>query len=159
MARSKPKNSESPAIVVGWREYVAFPDWGIDALLAKIDTGAQTSALHVTDITDRADGIVVFDVVLSRKRPGRTVRVEAPKVRSSRVRSSNGQLQCRPVVAVKIRLGPIEKTIEVSLVGRPHMLCRMLLGRTALGSEFLVDPGRTYVQGDRAGIKKKAERP
>lgn len=156
MAQPDSKSKPAGPIVLGWREYVAFPQWGIDALLTKIDTGAKTSALHVADIVDRADGVVSFDVVLSRKRPDRTVRVESPKVRTSRVRSSNGQLQNRPVVLAQISIGGITKTIEVSLVERSHMLCRMLLGRSALGTEFLVDAGRTFIHGKRADLKRKA---
>ena len=156
MAQTK-TNIQTPApTILGWREYVAFPEWGIDTLLTKIDTGAKTSALHVADIVDRADGVVIFDVVLSRKRPDQTVRVETPKIRTSRVRSSNGQVQSRPVVRAQVSIGGVAKTIEVSLVERSSMLCRMLLGRSALGSEFLVDAGRTFVHGKRADLKRKA---
>lgn len=156
MARSKTKVTPVSPTLLGWREYVAFPQWGIDALLAKIDTGARTSALHVADIVDRADGMVIFDVVLSRKRPDQIVRVETHKVRTSRVRSSNGQIQSRPVVQAQISVGGITKTIEVSLVERSHMLCRMLLGRSALGSDFLVDAGRKFVHGKLSDLKRKA---
>lgn len=156
MAHSDSKSNPTGPIVVGWREYVAFPQWGIDALLTKIDTGAKTSALHVADIVDRADGVVIFDVVLSRRHPDRTVRVESPKVRTSRVRSSNGQMQNRPVVLAQISIAGITRDIEVSLVERSNMLCRMLMGRTALGPEFLVDAGRTFIHGKLADLKRKA---
>lgn len=156
MVQSKRKTEAAGPIIVGWREYVAFPRWGISALLTKIDTGARTSAMHVGDLVDRADGVVIFDVVLSRKRPDQTVRVEAPKLRVSRVRSSNGNLQSRPVVAAEISIGGIVRTIEVSLVQRPQMLCRMLLGRTALGTDFLVDPGNAFLHGRLADVKRKA---
>jgi hypothetical protein len=37
------------------------------------------------------------------------------------------------------------REIEVSLVCRKGMLCRMLVGRRALAGQFVVDPQRKYV--------------
>ena len=44
-----------------------------------------------------------------------------------------------------MRLGGVEKEIEISLASREPMIFRMLLGRTALGSDFLVDPAHRYL--------------
>ena len=32
-------------LLIGWREYIDFVDWGVRHVSAKIDTGARTSAL------------------------------------------------------------------------------------------------------------------
>lgn len=133
--------------LVGWREWVGMPDWGVPRVLAKIDTGARTSALHVDNIRRLPQGRVGFEVVLSRHNARRRIGVEAPLRRVSRVKPSSGQTQERLVVQVDALIGDFLKRIEVSLVSRQAMICRMLLGRSALEGDFLVDASRRFVQG------------
>ena len=132
-------------IVVGWNEYVEFPDWGIRRLGAKVDTGAQTSALHVKDIEEIGRGRIRFDVVVHRTKRDRHFPVTAKIVRRSRVRSSNGEYDLRYFVETLMCLGNVEKTIEISLVDRGKMAHRMLLGRSALRGDFVVDVSRRHL--------------
>ena len=131
--------------VVGWRERVDLPEWGVTRLLAKSDTGARSSAVHAENIEHVGEDRVAFDVVYSRKHPDRRERVTCPIVRMAPIRSSNGEVDERITVETMLRLGPVKKTIEVTLVSRELMQCRMLIGRSALEPEFVVDPSRTYV--------------
>jgi hypothetical protein len=132
-------------VVIGYAEYVDFPEWGIVGLRSKIDTGAKTSALHVSNIEELAGGRVRFDVRLHRRKVDRTVHVEAKVLRSGRVRPSTGDAQTRMFVLATLRIGGIERQVELSLVDREQMIYRMLVGRMALGAGFLVDPTRRYV--------------
>jgi len=142
--------------IIGRREYVAFPDWDIPGVEAKIDTGARTSAIHVDDIKRLSGERVRFDVVLSRRKPDKRVRVEADLVRFTRVRSSTGHQQERFVVATRMRIGDVRRRIELSLVSRKQMLCRMLLGRTAL-SDFLIDVNVKHLHGVPKRRRPKGE--
>ena len=86
------------AVVIGWRERVTLPAWGIVALKTKVDTGARTSALHVNRIEPLGDGNVRFDVIASvriaeGRRLLRRVPVVSPIVRTATVRSSTGRVQ------------------------------------------------------------------
>jgi hypothetical protein len=132
-------------LIIGVTEYVDIPQWRISSLRAKIDTGARSSALHVENIREVALDRVRFDVRLSRNQSDRRVTVEAPIVRRGRVRPSNGELEARIFVAIRVRIGPVEREIELSLVDRGRMIFRMLIGRRALAHAFLVDPSRRYV--------------
>jgi hypothetical protein len=135
-----PQPTEPKPQTIGWREFVSLPDWGIQQLLAKSDTGARGSAIDARRIEPTDEGTVRFEVVLQRKAGKvQTRSLTAPVSGQTRVRSSNGKVQIRYKVRTRLRIGTVEKEIEVSLVNRKHMLCRMLLGRTALEEDFLVD--------------------
>lgn len=136
---------EQEPVVVGFVEEVDLPEWGIAGLRGKIDTGARTSALHVSNIREIGGGRVRFDVRLHRRKTDRTVHVEAKIRRRGRVKPSSGDVQTRIFVLTTLLVGPVEREVEVSLVDREKMIYRMLIGRSALGRGVLVDPNRRYV--------------
>jgi hypothetical protein len=133
-------------LVVGWSEYVALPEWGIRAVLAKMDTGARSSALHVDRVEEIGRGRVRFDVVIDRERSHRRSHVTARIRRRARVRSSNGEWSTRLFVGTLLRLGPLEREVEFSLVDREKMTHRVLLGRTALEHVY-VDVSHRHLLG------------
>jgi len=149
---------ERDPVVVGFVENVDLPDWGISGLRGKIDTGARTSALHVSNIREVGSGRVRFDVRLHRRNVDRTVHVEAKIRRRGRVKPSSGDVQTRIFVLTTLLIGPVERQVEVSLVDREKMIFRMLIGRSALGRGVLVDPNNRYVVTRRPkGKRRKRE--
>ena len=136
---------KEPTTIIGWREHIVLPDWGIKRIRAKIDTGARTSAIHCARIEKLSAGRVRFEVVI-RERPKRqTIWVEADVVRESVVKPSTGEPQTRLVCKTRMRLGSAEHDIEIALVCREGMLCRMLLGRRGVPPGFTVDPRAKYL--------------
>ncbi|MDI9639682.1 RimK/LysX family protein [Kamptonema cortianum] len=135
----------SDLVVVGYLERVKLPDWGIDSIIAKLDTGAKTSTIHAENIEETEDGHVNFDLILRRKGKNPIVPVNAKVVRKTSVRPSTGKAQNRYVVSTRVVMGGIEKEIEVTLSSRKRMKRRMLLGRQALAGTFLVDAGQVHV--------------
>ena len=133
--------------IIGRREYVSFVDWPIRRIRAKIDTGAYTSALGVAnyELSEKGKTRVRLRLALSKKHPERVLECDAPVVRMTVVRNSGGVRERRPVIEATVRLGAIEKKIQLTLTCRKNMRCRMLLGRQALAGEFLVDTARKYV--------------
>lgn len=146
----------SGPVVIGWKEYISLPDWGIAKIQAKTDTGARSSALDVTHLEELPGNRVRFEVVQNRQDRSATITVEADISRKSRVRSSFGRAQDRIFVSTRILIAGVSVVAELGLVNRENMLCRMLLGRKTLHSVFLVDPGRCYLHRKR---KKKVKEP
>jgi hypothetical protein len=142
-------------VLVGWREIIALPDWGIPRIKAKIDTGARTSALHVGSVEELPDGRVRFEVVVREKPKHRTTLVEARPVRRTTIKPSSGVRQERLVFRTRLVLGPLDREIELSLVSRKGMLCRMLVGRTAVPEGVLVNPNLKYLHGGVRIIPQK----
>jgi hypothetical protein len=134
--------------VIGWREWVSLPGLGIEWVKAKVDTGARSSSLHAWEVeVDRVNEVVQFAVHPFQADDERTVLVAAPLVEERDVRSSNGDVERRPVILVHALVAGIEVPIELGLTNRDEMGFRMLLGRTAVRRRFLVDPGRSFRGG------------
>ncbi|MDA1188060.1 MAG: ATP-dependent zinc protease [Chloroflexi bacterium] len=137
--------------VIGWREWISLPKFGIKAIKAKIDTGARTSSLHAFDVTEFRSGEKVFlrFKVKPMQDDSRTsVTVEAPLIGYRKVRSSSGKAEIRPVIKTTIRLKNRRWRVEVTLARRDAMGFRMLLGRQAVKGRFVVDPSRSFTNGE-----------
>jgi len=145
-------------MIIGWSEHVSLPDWGIENIKAKVDTGARSSALHVENLRQERDGWVTFEVVTHRSKSDLRKQVRARAVKWGRVRSSSGDYANRCFVRTTIQIGAIRKEIELSLVSRVEMLFRMLIGRKALEHDFIVDVSRRNVltAKPKRRIKRKA---
>ena len=145
-------------IRAGWRERVDLPEWGIRRVRAKLDTGARTSAIDVAQYEILDDDHVRFEIVYRLKPTRKTKWVQARISRSAIVKPSHGKAQERVVCLTTMRIGNDEFETEISLVCRKKMLCRMLIGRSALAGRFLVDSSEKYLiaPSTKAKTKNKA---
>ncbi len=139
--------------LIGWKETVDLPDWGIEHIVSKSDTGARRSAIDVSHIVELPGGRVRFEVVLDRKDRSRTRTVEAVIDHQTHVRSSNGEQHERYFVRTRVVIAGVTKEVEFSLVSRADMVCRILLGRKALEDDFLVDPSEKHVSRARSKVR------
>lgn len=132
-------------ILIGWKESIDLPDWGVSNLTAKADTGARRSAIDVNHIVELPGNRIQFEVAIRRSGQDLTHVVVAEIFHQTRVRSSNGDGHNRFFVKTRVRVGGKTRLIELSLTCRKDMNCRMLLGRQALEGEFIVDPSLSFV--------------
>ncbi len=139
--------SPDPVRVYGWRENVVI-DGMKDALLAKLDSGALTSSIHAeeTELFER-DGKkwVRFIVLDTRKEQPVRSRLEAPLVRTARIKEPNAESVAREVVRLSFQIGDRKMRGEFTLNNRTNMLAPVLLGRSVLKDLGLVDSERTHL--------------
>jgi len=146
---------------LGWREWIALPDWGIDHLKAKVDTGARTSSLHAFDLEwfdRRGEPWVRFQVHPWQRSTSDAVTVEAPVVATRDIKSSSGVVDHRPVVRTTLTIAGTPTPAESTLTRRDEMGFRMLVGREAIRNRFLVDPGVSYLGGRPAKTIRRRNR-
>ena len=147
--------------MLGWREWVALPDFGITTIKAKVDTGARTSSLHAFDLETferRGKEMVRFRIHPEQRTAKHEVRAEVPVHEWRSVRSSSGQAELRPVIQAEVEVFGVRWEAELTLTNRDEMGFRMLLGRQAVRGRFLVDPGKSFLNGRRVKGKKRLKR-
>ncbi len=137
--------------VIGWREWVSLPELGIEKIRAKIDTGAATSAMHISHfrmLKSKKKGVEFrIHPVQHKSRPAIVAR--ATLVEHRQVRSSVGHLTERPVIKTLLKIGEDKWPIELTLVNRDIMSFRMLIGREAIRKRYLVNPARSHLASKR----------
>lgn len=135
-------------IVIGHVENIDLPELGIKQLTVRVDTGAQTSSLHVDNIkTTHMDTkpAVSFDIHPEIHNVEKTVRCTALLHDIRKVKSSNGISEQRYVIKTPAILGDHTWDIEITLTDRSDMTYLMLLGRQALNSHFYIDAANAFV--------------
>jgi len=61
------------------------------------------------------------------------------------VSNSSGICEERPLIATRVRLGRVTKTILLTVTNRCSMRFPVILGRRFLKGDFLVDVGRKFL--------------
>jgi hypothetical protein len=125
--------------VIGSFEPVTFPDFAdIGGVMAKIDTGAYTGALHCTKIQEEKteNGNVLHFSPFDHPE---TV-ITATDFAVSHVRSSNGTSESRYLIDTNITIQGKTYPIVLSLADRSEMKWPVLIGRRFLRkNNLLVD--------------------
>ena len=130
-------NSRPKLDIIGSTEFVEIA--GIKKIPAKIDTGADSSAIWASSINMQEDGTLVF-CLFDEKSPlytGEKLKTTDYKVKG--VRSSHGDKQLRYRVTLPLKLG--SKTFETTftLANRSRNCFPVLIGRRTLEGKFLVN--------------------
>jgi len=133
---SKSRRIKPALTQLGWKEDVHLPDLQIAAMVAKVDTGARSSALH-------AEAISISGRHVLFRLGGKRHKLKLAGTK--RIKSSNGHSEVRPMIETEIMLGALSFPVEVTLTDRTDMGVPMLLGREAIKGRFLVNAAKTFI--------------
>lgn len=145
MAPLRPTAFSKP--LIGWREDIVLPELGSALMIAKIDTGARTAALHAEAIAIK-NKRVRFMLLVN----GKSCEFNMALAGTKKVKSSNGISEIRPIIETAIRIGAFQFDIAITLTDRTDMGVPMLIGRESIKGHFLVNPARSFILSRR---KKK----
>lgn len=137
--------------IIGSEEWCSFPELGIPAIKARVDSGAKTSSIHAFNIQPfRRSGKtwVSFEIHPIQNNRRTVIRCERPVIDKRVIKSSSGLSETRYVVNAHLKLGEELWEVELTLANRDSMGFRMLLGREAMQNRLIVDPSEKNILGE-----------
>lgn len=137
--------------MIGRAEKVSFPELGAENIPARVDTGAKTSSVWATDISEH-DGLVSF-TLFGKSSPFYTGEVHTVAFEKIVVASSIGEPQERYKVRLLVQLKGKKIRARFTLADRSQQTYPILLGRNVLRGKFVVD-----VAGGKPLYKEERQR-
>jgi len=131
-----------PKRIIGRREKITLPDWGLRLISAKVDTGAYTSSIHceyAEEKTIKGQKTLEFRLLSPGhiKYTGQTFQTK--NYTQKKVKNSFGVAEIRYKVITKVLMFGEEFEAEFTLSDRSKMKNAILLGRKTLQGKFMVD--------------------
>src|ERR1035437_1135004 len=125
-------------LTIGRREHVDFPELGLFGVIAKVDTGAYTSALHCHDIYEEK-GVLHFKLLDPSHPEYNEQDQKFTDYSQKEIKNSFGEIENRYVIKTIIKMGHKQIKALISLSDREKMRYPVLIGRKLLKNRFIVD--------------------
>jgi len=122
--------------IIGAFEKVSFPDFGIFDVVAKVDTGALSGALHATHVKEIK--LPTGEMAVSFLPYGKKPEIEVVGFQKKEIKSSNGIIEERYIVPTVVVIAGAHYPINISLTNRSRMMKGVLLGRNFLRDHGLL---------------------
>lgn len=145
---SLPASSHDDIAVAGWVEngWVGEPPIKVKV---KLDTGAKTSSIHAAQVRDYLKNGKRHVSFTLTNNEGAALLVEKEVVRTATIRRAGTELQQRPVIRLKICIAGRTRETEFTMTDRSELSYPVLLGRSFLAGNILVDSNRTFLSSDQ----------
>ncbi len=133
--------------IIGRLEKVDLPDFGLNDVIAKIDTGAYNGAIHTNHVTEKeVDGKSVIEFsLLDEDHPEFKEDIfQVDDFEKKLVKNSTGDSEMRYVVPTVIILKGKEIKVKLSLSNRKNLKHPILLGRKIIRKHFIVDVSKKF---------------
>lgn len=125
-------------LIIGRREHIALPDLGLNDLIAKMDTGAYTSALYCHEVREE-NGVLVFRL-LHPSYPNYDPREHRySEYGQKKIKNSFGIIETRYTIKTLLKIGKRQIISVFSLTDRSDMRYPVLIGRKVLKNRFIID--------------------
>lgn len=129
-------------LIIGRKDKVDLPDFGLEDVSVKIDSGAYSCSIHCEFIheVDEDQEKVLKVVFLDENSPKYSGEIhEFRSFTKKNVKSSTGEVQSRYFVRGKIVFFGKEYITDFSLTDRTGLKNPILIGRKMLSGNFLID--------------------
>jgi hypothetical protein len=132
------KEKELTMKTIGRAERISFPEYGIEQVHARIDTGAKTSSVWASDVQEKDGQLEVL--FFSADSPHYTgEKVTFDDYEETVVASSNGHAQRRFKVRLLVKIKGKKVRAWFTLADRSTQVYPVLIGRNVLLGKFVVD--------------------
>ena len=127
---------------IGRRETISFPELKLFNIIAKIDTGAYTAALHCREIRlEEVQGTATLHFkLLDASHPEyNKITFSFTTFSKRKIKNSSGVFESRYTIKTPIKIGRKRIMATISLTDRGGMKYPVLIGRKLLTNRFLVN--------------------
>jgi hypothetical protein len=141
--------------IIGRREKITLPQWGLKMISAKVDTGAYTSSIHCEYAEEKEENGKMY-LEFKLLAPGH-IKYNGKVIKTAdysqkKVKNSFGVAEIRYKVNTVVNMFGEEFEAEFTLSDRSKMRNAILIGRKTLKGKFLVDV-------DQVNLSKNYKKP
>jgi len=141
LACSSTLDSSSNKQTLGWVEKVSIASMDFHA---KLDPGSELSSINAEDIKRYKKGTKKYVKFKLVDRNGKSKTYKKKIIRIAKIKNSKGKSHKRIIVKFPICLGNTLMEEEITLADRNHLDYEMLIGRSFLSGNSIIDPSKTF---------------